>query len=320
MITFISDRGKGLVKAFDKIFPDNPHLFCYYHLTDNLAARYTGKGSANKRKAVVNAFYECAYSSTEREYYHNLRALRTEGGYEVIDDFLKDLPLKHWCRAFGLGCRFGIMSNTIAESFNSWICVERSMPVYTMLEEVRLKQMRLINERRTASDGWTTRLTPAMEKKLKDEMAKSLRFRPIKASGNLYEVKDVFSYEVDLNAFTCSCVKWQINSFPCPHALSAISASRRDVYDFIHPVHFVDEYCQAYEIPINPVSNVEEPMFESNGDFILPPLIKNHPGRRRNKRFKSNAESGFKKKRICGRCGKKCFHNKLTCTDPILGS
>ncbi|XP_061997916.1 uncharacterized protein LOC133715427 isoform X3 [Rosa rugosa] len=36
VITFISDRGIGLLSAFEKVFPGNPHLFCYKHLVVNL--------------------------------------------------------------------------------------------------------------------------------------------------------------------------------------------------------------------------------------------------------------------------------------------
>ncbi|XP_004297882.1 PREDICTED: uncharacterized protein LOC101294258 [Fragaria vesca subsp. vesca] len=32
IITFISDRGVDLLKAFDLIFPGNPHLYCYHYL------------------------------------------------------------------------------------------------------------------------------------------------------------------------------------------------------------------------------------------------------------------------------------------------
>ncbi|XP_004309405.1 PREDICTED: uncharacterized protein LOC101302999, partial [Fragaria vesca subsp. vesca] len=44
IITFISDRGVGLLKAFDLIFPSNPHLYCYHHLRYNLSRKYKNKG------------------------------------------------------------------------------------------------------------------------------------------------------------------------------------------------------------------------------------------------------------------------------------
>lgn len=135
-VTFISDRGIGLLSACSTIFPNNPHLYCYHHLVQNLKLRYTGKGSKKMKDLVMKRFKKCAYSSTEKEFYHNLEDLRIAGGPQKIDSFLHDLPPQTWCRAFVLGSRFGVMANTVAESFNSWISVERTMAVYTMLEFV----------------------------------------------------------------------------------------------------------------------------------------------------------------------------------------
>lgn len=317
LVTFVSDRGAGLLSAFDNVFPANPHLYCYYHLKNNLKSRITGKGSHAKSEEVVDCFFKCAYSSTEKEYYQNLVELRTLGGPELIDGFLKDLPVQNWCRAFALGCRFGIMANTIAESFNSWIDVERGMPVYSMFESVRMKQMEMGNDRREDADTWYTTLTPELEKALDEQIKLSRSYKVIKAHRGLYEVRDKFSYEVDLNEFTCSCVKWQINSFPCHHACSAILSSGLDIYQFIHPVHTVAEFRKAYAIPIKPVSNVDEMFFNNNNAFILPPNVKTPAGRPKKRRFKSAAEGGYKKQITCGRCKAKGTHNRSTCRAAI---
>ena len=123
MITFISDRGVGLLSAFDKIFPGNPHLYCYKHLTFNLAKRYTGRGNSIALDKIKTCFFKLAYSSSEKEYRFNLRLLREDGRADIIDSFLSEMPVEHWCRAFFNGCRYGIMANGIADSFNSWISV-----------------------------------------------------------------------------------------------------------------------------------------------------------------------------------------------------
>ncbi|XP_062028709.1 uncharacterized protein LOC133744654 [Rosa rugosa] len=129
VITFISDRGTGLLSAFDKVFPGHPHLFCYKHLVANLAAKYKGKSNSVMIDEVKQKFFKVAYSSTEKEYRFNLRLLRQEGGAEIIDPFLAEIPVEHWCRAFYTGDRYGIMANGIAESFNSWISLEHLMPI-----------------------------------------------------------------------------------------------------------------------------------------------------------------------------------------------
>ncbi|XP_062026524.1 uncharacterized protein LOC133742859 [Rosa rugosa] len=156
LITFISDRGVGLLSAFDKIFPGNPHIFFYKHLVHNLMTKYNGKGSSVLKDDVKKKFFELAYSCTEKEYRFHLRELREVSGADIIDSFLADLPLQNWCRAFFLGCRYGIMANSVAESFNAWFAVERDMPVYTMLDQTRIRVMQMMGERRDEAQLWTS--------------------------------------------------------------------------------------------------------------------------------------------------------------------
>lgn len=193
VITFISDRGHGLLSAFDIVFPGNPHLYCYHHLTHNLKKRYTGKGHTVVIDDVLSKFMKVAYSSTERQYFHHLRDLREVGGANIIDDFIKEIPLEHWCRAFFKGCRYGIMANGIAESFNNWIVVERAMPPYAMLDQTRLREMKQMADRSAEANSWTTELTPKMEKVLKEEMDKSRRFRTVNSAAGVYEVSDLLT-------------------------------------------------------------------------------------------------------------------------------
>ncbi|XP_024178563.1 uncharacterized protein LOC112184530 [Rosa chinensis] len=134
VITFISDRGTRLLSAFDKVFAGHPHLFCYKHLVANFAGKYRGKGNSILIEDVKQKFFTVAYSSTEKEYRFNLHKLREVGGAEIIDPFLAEILVEHWCRAFYTGHRYGKMANGMAESFNSWISLERLMSVYCMLD------------------------------------------------------------------------------------------------------------------------------------------------------------------------------------------
>ncbi|XP_024164084.1 uncharacterized protein LOC112171080 [Rosa chinensis] len=316
-ITFISDRGTRLLSAFDKVFVGHPHLFCYKHLVANLAGKYRGKGDSVLIKDVKKKFAKVAYSSTKKEYRFNLWLLREVGGAEIIDPFLAEIPVENWCRTFYTSCRYGIMANGIAKSFNSWIAIERLMPVYCMLDHTRIKQMEQMGERRDEAHRWTTELTPKMEERLKVQIKKSRRFSVHYSSLGVYEVRSDFSYVVNIFDHSCSCVKWQINCFPCPHGLAAIQAAFENVYDYIDKYFHVDMFKKSYSFPIRLITNVNMSSSESATDYILPPLAKRPPGRPRVKRFKSVGE--VEKKLIhCGRCGKMGTHNKLSCTEPLV--
>src|ERR1700726_3715885 len=104
----------------------------------------------------------------------------------ILTNFLKDLPLECWCRAFFRGSRYGVMANSIAESFNSWISIEREMPVYAMLDKTRIKVMELMSKRRDEALQWTSRLTPAMEQNLKDMMDVALKYHVHHSHTNVY--------------------------------------------------------------------------------------------------------------------------------------
>ncbi|KAL6125947.1 hypothetical protein ACLB2K_073998 [Fragaria x ananassa] len=204
IITFISDRGVGLLKAFDLIFPSNPHLYCYHHLRYNLSRKYKNKGGEIVVADVLQKLFKVAYASTEKSFYFHLKHLRDEGGATIIDEFRREIPLEHWCRAF-------------------------------FKDQTRMKEMKMMSERSVESKSWTTKLTPKMEKRLKEQLDRSRVFRVIASHENVYEVRnDKYSYSVDLFTCTCSCVKWQINCFSCAHAFAAIQGARLDVYDFIH--------------------------------------------------------------------------------------
>ncbi|XP_062021231.1 uncharacterized protein LOC133737747 [Rosa rugosa] len=209
------------------------------------------------------------------------------------------------------------MANGIAESFNSWIAIERLMPVYCMLDQTRIKQMEMAGKRREEAERWTTELTPKMEERLKVQMEKSRRFSVHYSSPGVYEVRSDFSYVVNISDHSCSCVKWQINCFPCPHGLAALQAASVNVYDYIDKYFQVDMFKKSYSFPICPITNVDMSSSESASECILPPLSKRPPGRPRVKRFKSVGEAEKKLIR-CGRCGKMGTHNKLSCTEPLV--
>ncbi|XP_062012492.1 uncharacterized protein LOC133729028 [Rosa rugosa] len=156
-----------------------------------------------------------------------------------------------------------------------------------------------------------------MEERLKVQMEKSRRFSVHYSSPGVYEVRSDFSYVVNISEHSCSCVKWQINCFPCPHCLAAIQAASENVYDYIDKYFCVAMFKKSYSFPIRLITNVDMSSFESATDCILAPLAKRPPGRPRVKWFKSVGEVE-KKQIMCGRCGKMGTHNKLSCTEPLV--
>ncbi|CAL8075059.1 unnamed protein product [Prunus armeniaca] len=60
----------------------------------------------------------------------HMRTLEDEGG-AVIREFLKNLPKEHWSAAY------------FPESFNAWIVDQRYLPIYQLLDGIRVKIMEM---------------------------------------------------------------------------------------------------------------------------------------------------------------------------------
>ena len=64
-------------------------------------------------------------------------------------------------------------------------------------------------------------------------------------SGNA--VSSHFRHIVDLNAWTCTCRRWQVTGLPCFHALAFItSLPNSRIADFVHPYYHVEKFKLAY--------------------------------------------------------------------------
>ncbi|XP_062028940.1 uncharacterized protein LOC133744932 [Rosa rugosa] len=260
-----------------------------------------------------------AYSPTLASYNFNLHNLKKEGG-PPIEEFLRSLPLEKWCNAFFKGNRYGEMANSVAESFNNWTRDLRELPIFEMFEGLRVKVMENMSERKVACKRWTTILCPPMEALLKKSMDIGRHWAVSMSSETVFEVHSDKSVAVDLGNSTCSCRQWQINSFPCSHALAAIQKVRVEpVYSYIEPFYTCQSYMDSYAHGIHPIPNMEK-FYEdaaSSTSVVKPPLVRRPSGRPKSVRMKSAAEGGTRRRIKCGRCGELGRHNKITCTAPI---
>ncbi|XP_061999086.1 uncharacterized protein LOC133716388 [Rosa rugosa] len=184
-VTFISDRHVGLVSAFPRVFPNNPHGFCFRHLMANLSDKFPA-GSYLKDR-IPHLFMCCAYSRTPEMYEFNMEILRSEGG-DVVAQFLEDLPKENWCMAYFNGERFGEMTNNLAESFNNWVLPLKSLHVLDINDGIRVKSMASIAARKQDAQEWLSELCPAIEKKLKENLEVGRHWRVSRSLTYVYEV------------------------------------------------------------------------------------------------------------------------------------
>ncbi|XP_020426581.1 uncharacterized protein LOC109950849 [Prunus persica] len=260
---------------------------------------------------VINLFSRCAYAVTEEEFKVAMEELVIVGSSKV-KTFISDLSRDHYANAFFKGMCYGEMANSLAESFNNWVGVFRDLPVLPLIEGIRQKLMVLNSQRRIEAEKWTTVLCPEMETRLCENAEAGRTWAVRRSNCTVFEVFAYYSVMVDLEQRTCSCRLWQIDGFPCTHAVAAILAKRDSVYDYVECYYKTDFFRKAYESPIFPIPDIGKGL-GSNGSaagVVLPPITKRPAGRPPTKRIKVFGE--FKRPLKCSRCSV-AGHNRKTC-------
>ncbi|KAI8555514.1 hypothetical protein RHMOL_Rhmol05G0178900 [Rhododendron molle] len=232
-------------------------------------------------------------------------------------DFLLDLDVKHWAHAHFPGHRYSELSSNLAECFNRWIKDERCLPVTQLVDAIRMKLMEQMSRRKEESLRWKTTVCPTWDKRLTGLFQFSRTWVVRKSSADVYDVRGNPSNTVNICQRRCTCREWQLNCFPCVHAVCAIRKSGCDLNDFVEPCYLVYSLREAYSKSIEPIPTVYKPDFVADSDdVILLPLQRRPTGRPRTERVSPMWKTT--RKRLCSRCGTVARHNKRTCKEPLL--
>lgn len=109
-----------------------------------------------------------------------------------------------------------ILLNDMSEVFNSYILEERELPIGSMLGNIQNKLThRFESKNREASEKWTGRLCPKMQKKVETYVEWAKNCTVLDAGQRVFKVKGLNnSYIVDLNTMCCDCKRWELSPFP----------------------------------------------------------------------------------------------------------
>ncbi|XP_073157866.1 uncharacterized protein [Henckelia pumila] len=128
--TFMSDKQKGLIPAFESLFPAAENRFYVRHLHSNM------KNDGFRGVAVKNALWEAAKTTTIAEFRQSMDKLKKidERAYE----WLAKKPVEHWSRShFTTTPKCDVLLNNMCECFNSLILDAREKPIISMFEAIR---------------------------------------------------------------------------------------------------------------------------------------------------------------------------------------
>ncbi|XP_059438654.1 uncharacterized protein LOC132171372 [Corylus avellana] len=227
--TFISDRQKGLMPAFEVVMPMVDHRICVRHLYSNFRDIGGHRGLALKEQ-----LWSTASSYTEYELNDHMEELKkmNEAAYE----YLSQIDPSTWSRAwFSDYPKCDLLVNNICECVNSNILKARDKPILTMFEMIRKKLMRRYQAKREGIEKLTEKLIPRIASKLEEIGLQAVDCIAQYAGDSMFEVTcpDNRQYVVDLGRRRCGCRQWEITRIPCPHAVAAVLYDCGDPEDYV---------------------------------------------------------------------------------------
>ena len=183
--------------------------------------------------------------------------------YEVCPKSMKWIHENHkhlWTRhLFSEASKCDYVTNNIAETFNSWIRDEKSLPVVDLMDRIRQLCMDKMFLRRKIAKKLKDKILPNVMKDL-NARSRGLKYMwryAYKDGGRdnemLGEVKGVtrdlvhWRHTVDLQERKCTCRRWQVIGLPCTHALCVITSIRGcNIDGYVHEYYFVVKFKKAY--------------------------------------------------------------------------
>ncbi|KAL8477002.1 hypothetical protein ACS0TY_029342 [Phlomoides rotata] len=249
--TFMSDKQKGLIQAFQTVFPGSEHRFCVRHLHNNL------KTAGFRGLAFKQALWKAACSTTNGEFKCRMEEMRTLN--QAAWEWFNNKPPEQWSKAFfSEKSKCDMLLNNVCESFNANILDARDKSIITMLEWIREYLMkRLQKNRDIASEKWKGQLCPRIQKNVDQNTEKVSDCIPIKGNNHHYQISCFGGeqFTVDLNKYECTCRRWQLTGIPCTHAICALLKQNLDPVTYVHDCYTVHSYLKAYELPIFGISH-----------------------------------------------------------------
>ncbi|KAG8390948.1 hypothetical protein BUALT_Bualt01G0136600 [Buddleja alternifolia] len=144
--TFIFDKQKGLIKAFEEVFPGSDHRFCVRHMHNNF------KSEGYRGMAFKNALWMAATATTVNDFRSRMNALKnlSQAAFEWFHDKLAE----QWSRShFNEYPKCDMLLNNVCETFNSNILDARDKSILTMFEWIREYLMKRLQENRDRING-----------------------------------------------------------------------------------------------------------------------------------------------------------------------
>ncbi|XP_057790840.1 uncharacterized protein LOC131007948 [Salvia miltiorrhiza] len=313
----ISDQHISIANAIRNELPNATHGLCYYHLQNNL--KHYGK-------AVVEVYRQAAFAYEKSDFTRAMNALKVMK--RAAYDKLMGIGPEKWAHSM---CpmpvrRYSFMTSNAAEAFNSRLLWARRLPIYSMLEAIRLVIEKWFSERLRAAQQNEEVLTAEAGKRIAIEVQKSRRYTAQRLSGIKYKVQTADrSFKVDLEKKKSECRVFQLDQLPCSHSIAAISEAGDTIAEYVDSYYTNEFLIDTYSDEVNNLPPRHQWLVPEHiaEQVVLPLIVKGQSGRPKEGRHRGGGEGSStqadESSSIRRRKPKKCSicheegHSKRTC-------
>ncbi|XP_021722494.1 uncharacterized protein LOC110689984 isoform X2 [Chenopodium quinoa] len=229
-------------------------------------------------------FWKVAKSYNEADYNDSLKEL-SDANEEAAKAFTTYKP-ELFCRAFlSTTMRSDAITNNMAETFNGYIINARTKHLVYMLEDIRVALMERLVSKTKYMEKQTSTLCPRIQAILEKEKTKAACYDVSPSTNTLFNVRhNLDQLNVDLEAKTCTCRKWEMTGVPCCHVVACIFFLHKQPEDYADHWFTREDYLRSYAGNIPPCAG--ERHWPKVNMRLGPPAIKVGPGRPRKNRIK----------------------------------
>ncbi|KAI3856573.1 hypothetical protein MKX03_032437 [Papaver bracteatum] len=292
------------------VFPESEHVFCVYHISNNLK-RYSRAVSRMFLKAALS--YNDTYFNT---YMDKLQEIIPKASKEI-----RDLGVELWARVKARKPHFSMMTTNPAESFNSTLKPAKKLPPVLLVDFIRRTLDEWFAIRKKIVEDWKEKFSSKANEIIEARNQLEISFRATFLGDGRYEVNESGcqdAHEINLEERTCFCGRFQMEFLPCFHAMAVIKTKKSTTNFSVCSLHWrTSEWRSAYQ------GTIESPLTLGRRD--LPPDIQRrkclhtdfkcstgHPKLDRYRGWGENPKPPANQQRRCTKCGAE-GHYRTTC-------
>ncbi|KAH6767415.1 hypothetical protein C2S52_018398 [Perilla frutescens var. hirtella] len=207
---------------------------------------------------VVAMFQKAANCYRTQEFEKHMRNISIASENGAYKRLLDADPIR-WAQCKSPVRRYEFMTSNCAECLNGRLRWARRLPVCTLLECVRtLIGCWFYEQRKNAiwrSHPLTQYAVGEVAKSI--EQGKTMTVQPI-SSMKFKVTSGMKHYTIDLSVRKCSCLEFDLNLIPCPHAAAAISNANQHPYAYVNSYYSTENLGKMYSAEVFPVAHPDE--------------------------------------------------------------